>query len=103
MRRATGLAAWSTSSSWISDVSRAAVLARMVATPSSRFSSSERAASGEGRVGLHAGALFAHEERDHLELDAVGGAELAALGLRLDLAHLAGEDRDDGRLVVAAR
>ena len=30
MRRATGLAAWSTSSSWMSDVSRAAVLARIV-------------------------------------------------------------------------
>ena len=58
---------------------------------------------GERRVGLHPGALLAHEEGDHLELDAVGGAELAALGLRLDLAHLAGEDRDDGRLVVAAR
>ena len=58
---------------------------------------------GERRVGLHAGALFAHQERDHLELDPVGGAELAALGLRLHLAHLAGEDRDDRRLVVAAR
>ena len=90
-----GTAAWSTSSSWISEVSRAAVFARMVATPSRRLSSSERAAVGQGRVGLHAGALFAHQEGDHLELDAVGGAELAALGLGLDLAHLAGEDRDD--------
>jgi hypothetical protein len=45
MRRATGEVAWSTSSSWISEVSRAAVLARMVATPSRRLSSSARAAS----------------------------------------------------------
>ena len=97
------MAAWSTSSSWMSDVSRAAVFARIVATPSRRLSSSARAASASRRVGLDAGALLAHEEGDHLELHPVGGAELAALGLRLDLAHLAGEDRDDGRLVVAAR
>jgi hypothetical protein len=58
---------------------------------------------GQRGVGLHPGALFAHQEGDHLELDPVGGAELAALSLRLDLAHLAGEDRDDGRLVIAAR
>ena len=45
MRLATGEVAWSASSSWMSDVSRAAVLARMVATPSSRLSSSARAAS----------------------------------------------------------
>ena len=87
----------------MSDVSRAAVLARIVATPSRRFSSSERAASVSVGVGLHPGALLAHEEGDHLELDAVGRPELAALGLGLDLAHLAGEDRDDGRLVVATR
>ena len=101
MRRATGDAAWSTSSSWMSEVSRAAVLARIVATPSSRFSSSARAASVSVGVGLHPRALLADEERDHLELDAVGGAELAALGLGLDLAHLAREDRDDGCFVVA--
>jgi hypothetical protein len=32
---------------------------------------------GHGLVGLHARALLAHEEGDHLELDAVGRAELA--------------------------
>ena len=58
---------------------------------------------GQRGVGLHAGALLAHQEGDDLELDAVGRPELAALGLGLDLAHLAGEDRDDGRLVVATR
>ena len=58
---------------------------------------------GEGRVGLHAGALFAHQEGDHLELDPVGGAEFAPLSLRLHFAHLAREDGDDRRLVVAAR
>ena len=50
-----------------------------------------------------AGALLAHEEGDHLELDAVGGAELAALRLRFDLAHLARENRDDGGFVVSTR
>src|SRR5690606_9641887 len=50
---------------------------------------------------LDPGTLLAHEERDHLELDAVGGPELAALGLGLALPHLAGEDRDEGRVVVA--
>ncbi len=45
MRRATGEVAASTSSSWISEVSRAAVFARIVATPSRRLSSSARAAS----------------------------------------------------------
>ena len=82
-------------------VSRAAVLARIVATPSRRLSSSARAASASVGVGLHAGALLAHEERDDLELRAVGGAELAPLRLGLDLAHLAREDRDDGCVVVA--
>lgn len=45
MRFATGDVAWSASSSWIRDVSRAAVLARIVATPSRRLSSSTRAGS----------------------------------------------------------
>src|SRR5690606_28133945 len=52
---------------------------------------------------LDAGALLTHEERDDLELDAVRRAQLAALGFRLHLAHLAGEDGDDGCLVVSAR
>src|SRR5690606_39556314 len=55
------------------------------------------------RVVLDARTLLADEERDHLELDAVRRAELSALGLGLDLAHLAREERDDGGLVVAAR
>ncbi len=55
---------------------------------------------GDLGVGLDAGALLADEEGDHLELHSVGGAELAALGLGFDLAHLAGEDGDDGGLVV---
>ena len=42
---ATGLVAWSTSSREMSEVSRAAVLARMVATPSRRLSCSAREAS----------------------------------------------------------
>ncbi len=45
IRLATGEVAWSASSSWMSEVSRAAVFARIVATPSSRLSSSTRAAS----------------------------------------------------------
>lgn len=42
-------------------------------------------ARGGGRhlVGFDAGALLAHEEGDHLELDPVGGAQLAALGFGL--------------------
>ena len=56
---------------------------------------------GDLGVGLHPGALLAHEQRDDLELRAVRGAELALLRLGLDLAHLAREDRDDGCVVVA--
>jgi hypothetical protein len=52
-------------------------------------------------IGLHACTLLAHEQRDDLELGAVRGAELALLRLRLDLAHLAREDRDDGCVIVA--
>ena len=56
---------------------------------------------GDLAVGLHSRALLAHQEGDHLELHPVRGSELAALRLRLDLAHLAREDRDEGCLVVA--
>ena len=55
------------------------------------------------RVGLDPSALLADQERDDLVLGPVGGTDLALLRLRLDLAHLAGEDRDDGRVVVVAR
>ena len=82
-------------------VSRAAVFARICAIPSSRFSSSARAPSVDLGVGLHPGAFLAHQQGDDLELRAVRRAELALLGLLLDLAHLAGEDRDDGGVVVA--
>ena len=44
-----------------------------------------------------------NQECDHLELDPVCRAELALLGLCLDLAHLAGENRDEGCLIVASR
>ena len=97
---AVALGGASLSSRAISDVSRAAVFARIVAIPSSRFSCSARAASRELRVGLRPGALFAHEEGDHLELRAVRRPELLAVGgLRLDLAHLAREDGDESVVV----
>ena len=51
-------------------------------------------------VGLDAGALVADEQGDHLEHGAVGDAHRAALDPRLDLAHLAGEDRDDAFVVA---
>ena len=54
-----------------------------------------------GLVGLDPGALLAHQQRDGLELRAHGGVTRSALDGRLDLAHGAGEHRDDA--VVAGR
>ena len=57
---------------------------------------------GELVVFLDACALFAHEEGDDLELHAVGRPQLVLLRLRLNLTHLAREDRDDRCHVVAS-
>ena len=58
----------------MSDVSRAAVFARIVRDAVEALEQLGAGGVGERRVGLHPGALLAHEERDHLELDAVGRA-----------------------------
>ena len=60
----------SSASSARSEVSRAAVFARIVAMPSRRLSCSARWASVAGLVGLDAGALLAHQQGDDLELRA---------------------------------
>ena len=54
----------------------------------------------DAAVAFDASALFANEERDDLKLGSVGWSNLFA-GLRLSfhLAYLAGEDRDQSRVV----
>ena len=83
-------------------MSRAAVLARIVAIPSRRLSCSARCASVLVGVGLDPGALLADEQRDDLELGAHRGHHAAALDGGLDLAHGAGEHRDDALVVEVA-
>ena len=68
--RAASETSASSASSASSEVSRTAVLARIVAMPSSRLSCSARWVSVRPAVGLDPGALLAHQQRDHLELGA---------------------------------
>ena len=66
----------------------------------------EQLGAGAGRdlgVTLDASAFGAHEQGDDLELRAVRRAHRATTDLGLDLAHPAGQDRDDRRRVVRAR
>ena len=60
----------SSASSTSREVSRVAVFARIVATPSSRLSCSARCASVQGGVGLDPGPLLADQQGDDLELGA---------------------------------
>ena len=71
-------------------MSRAALFARIVATPSRRFSLLGAVRLGAGLVRLHPGALVAHQQGDDLELRAHRGHH-GALDGGLDLAHGAGE------------
>ena len=54
-------------------------------------------------VRLRLRTLLTHEQRDHLELGAVGWTDLAALCSTLDLTDGSGEHGDDANVVVAAR
>ena len=85
-----------------SEVSRAAVFARIRASPSRRLSCSVRWASVLVLVGPDPGPLLAHQQGGDLELRAHRGHHPAALGRRLDLAHGAGEHRDDAVVVAVA-
>jgi hypothetical protein len=49
-----------------------------------------------------AGTFLAHQHGDDLELGAHGRQHATALGSRLDLAHGAGEHRDDADVVAIA-
>ena len=81
-------------------MSRAAVFARIVRDAVETLEQLGAFRGAQLGVALDPRALLAHEERDDLELRPIGGAQLVLLGLLLDLAHLAREDRDDGRVVV---
>ena len=70
--------------------------------PSSRLSCSARCGLGQLGVGLDAGALLADEQRDDLELRAAGGLTGPRSTRGLDLAHGAGEHRDDPVVVEVA-
>ena len=76
-------------------MSRAAVLASSVATPSSRLSCWARCDSLRRAVGHHPGPLLAHEQRHDLELRAHRRARRRSLHRAVDLAGDLGEHRDD--------
>jgi hypothetical protein len=56
-----------------------------------------------GLVRGHPGTLLAHEKGEHLELRVHRGRHASAVHGRLDLAHGAGEDRDQALVVTSAR
>ena len=60
------------------------------------------AGGAEALVGLDAGPLLAHQQGDDLERRAPCGPDAAAFGRGLDLAHGAGEHRDDALLIEGA-
>ena len=85
-----------------SEVSRAAVFARIFATPSRRFSCSARSAALMVSSCIDAGALLTHQQGNDLELGTSRRLQGSALGAGLDLTHGAGQDRDDALLVAVA-
>ena len=92
----------SSASSASSEVSRAAVFARIVAMPSRRLSCSVALGLGDLGVGLDPGALLAHQQGDDLELRRGGRLHRCRARRWLDLAHGAGEHRDDAVVVARA-
>ena len=87
-------------SSSSSEVSRTAVLARIVAIPSSRVNTAARSASG-AEVSAFARARSSHQEGDDLVCRAAARPDLAALRGGLDLTHRPGQDRDDASSLPA--
>ena len=83
-------------------MSRAAVFARIVATPSRRLSCSARWASLLVRSALTRARSSRTSSATTWNLVRPDGPHRAALGTRLDLAHGAGEHRDDALVVEVA-